>query len=101
MKMILNATGILLVAAALASTPSYAGKIGGNVTQEAEVDTATNVAAGYDVKAVQKFNSIHEGANVGGNVTQRLEVDTATNVAAGYKAEACQAFNTVGGGACD
>jgi len=76
--------------------PALAYKIGGNVTQSAQVSNAITAAIGDDVYARTNINAVQDGADIGGNVTQTLRADNVITGAVGHKATACTSINVLG-----
>lgn len=89
---LLAATALTLVLAA----PAHAYKIGGDVSQTAEVGNVVTSAAGSRVYARTDLNTIYDGGEVGGSVRQTLKAKNVVTSAAGSRATACTSINVIG-----
>jgi len=88
-----------LTAALLALTltaPAWAYKIGGDVTQSADVDNVVTTSAGSRTYARTDINTVYDGADIGGSVKQTLRADNVITTAAGSLSTACTSINVLG-----
>lgn len=92
----LTAAATTLTLALVLATPAHAYKIGGNVTQTADVGNVVTSAAGSRVYARTDLNTIYDGGNIGGSVKQTLKAKNVITSAAGSRATACTSINVIG-----
>jgi len=88
-----------LTAAALSlalAAPAQAYKIGGDVTQSADVGNVVTSAAGSRVYARTDLNTIYDGGEIAGSVKQTLKAGNVVTSAAGSRATACTSINVIG-----
>lgn len=86
-------TGALLLALAV---PAHAYKIGGDVTQTADVDNVITTSIGSRTYARTDINTVYDGGEIGGDVRQTLRADNVITTAIGSRSTACTSINVVG-----